>query len=138
VDSTCLAVQVCIDHVKLGQRSIYSGGCARHDDLFHGRVAGAFADTVDGAFDLASRKVREGEQPNRCSAWIFDAVIDLLLASNVEGAPGPEPAQERGAAQAQGRPRGPIAHDGERPWRICFAFRKGDAYDVEIAYYHAG
>jgi proteic killer suppression protein len=23
-------------------------------------------------------------------------------------------------------------------WRICFAFRKGDAYDVEIVDYHKG
>lgn len=23
-------------------------------------------------------------------------------------------------------------------WRICFKFRKGDAYDVEIADYHRG
>jgi proteic killer suppression protein len=24
------------------------------------------------------------------------------------------------------------------PWRICFRFRKGDAYDVEIVDYHRG
>ncbi len=24
------------------------------------------------------------------------------------------------------------------PWRICFAFKKGDAYDVEIVAYHKG
>ena len=24
------------------------------------------------------------------------------------------------------------------PWRICFLFRKGDAYDVEIVDYHKG
>ena len=24
------------------------------------------------------------------------------------------------------------------PWRICFKFRKGDAYDVEIVDYHKG
>ena len=24
------------------------------------------------------------------------------------------------------------------PWRICFEFRKGDAYDVEIVDYHKG
>ena len=23
-------------------------------------------------------------------------------------------------------------------WRICFEFRKGDAYEVEIADYHSG
>ena len=25
-----------------------------------------------------------------------------------------------------------------RPWRICFEFRKGDAYEVEIVDYHKG
>jgi proteic killer suppression protein len=24
------------------------------------------------------------------------------------------------------------------PWRICFTFREGDAYDVEIIDYHKG
>ena len=24
------------------------------------------------------------------------------------------------------------------PWRICFAFRKGDAFDVEVLDYHRG
>ena len=24
------------------------------------------------------------------------------------------------------------------PWRICFDFRKGDAYEVEIVDYHKG
>ena len=24
------------------------------------------------------------------------------------------------------------------PWRICFLFKDGDAYDVEITYYHKG
>jgi proteic killer suppression protein len=24
------------------------------------------------------------------------------------------------------------------PWRICFRFRDGDAYDVEITNYHKG
>jgi plasmid maintenance system killer protein len=26
----------------------------------------------------------------------------------------------------------------KRPWRICFEFRRGDAYDVEIVDYHKG
>ena len=28
--------------------------------------------------------------------------------------------------------------DDGGPWRICFAFRAGDAYEVEIVDYHKG
>ena len=65
----------------------------------------------------ATRKVWEGARPNQYRGLDFGAAIDLLLALNVAKA------------------LTDISHDR---WRICFEFRKGDAYDVEIVDYHKG
>jgi hypothetical protein len=55
-----------------------------------------------------------------------------------QDAPGPEPAQECRTSQAQRRSSGAMGDDRERPLRICFSFRRGDAHDVEIVDYHRG
>ena len=46
----------------------------------------------------------------------------------------------RGAAlhKLRGGRKGQWAMTINGPWRVCFRFRKGDAYDVEIADYHKG
>ena len=43
-----------------------------------------------------------------------------------------------GLHKLKGDRRGQWAMTVNGPWRICFEFRKGDAYDVEITDYHRG
>ncbi len=38
----------------------------------------------------------------------------------------------------KGRRKGEWAISINGPWRICFEFRKGNAYNVEIVNYHRG
>ncbi|MBM3648222.1 MAG: plasmid maintenance system killer protein [Alphaproteobacteria bacterium] len=87
----------------------------------------------------ASRKVWEGEEPNRFRGLDFGAAIDLLLALNVARAPGDLGALNSGGLhRLKGDRRGQWAIAGNARWRICFEFRQGDAYDVEIVDYHKG
>jgi toxin HigB-1 len=43
-----------------------------------------------------------------------------------------------GLHKLKGRRREQWAVSVNGPWRICFVFRDGDAYDVEIVDYHKG
>ncbi len=43
-----------------------------------------------------------------------------------------------GLHKLKGDRKGQWAMSVNGPWRICFEFRKGDAYNVEIADYHKG
>jgi hypothetical protein len=45
---------------------------------------------------------------------------------------------ERWIAQIEGRAKKQWAMTVNDRWRICFEFRKGDAFDVEIVDYHKG
>lgn len=89
--------------------------------------------------NAASRKVWEGERPNRFRGLDFEATIDLLLALNVA-----ETLQDLGAFSSvglhklKGDRRSQWAMTVNGRWRICFEFSKGDAYEVEIADYHSG
>jgi proteic killer suppression protein len=86
-----------------------------------------------------SRKVWEGERPNRFRGLDIDAAIDLLLASNVATTLHDlSPLKSVGLHKLTGDRKGQWAMTVDGPWRICFAFRKGDAYDVEIVDYHKG
>jgi proteic killer suppression protein len=89
--------------------------------------------------NAASRKIWEGERPGQFRGLDFDVAIDLLLALNVgKDAARPEPAQECWAAQAQGGRKGQWAMTVNARWRICFEFRKSDAFEVEIVDYDRG
>jgi proteic killer suppression protein len=48
------------------------------------------------------------------------------------------PLKSVGLHKLTGRRRGQWAMIVNGPWRICFKFRKGDAFDVEIVNYHRG
>ncbi len=89
--------------------------------------------------NAASRKIWEGERPNRFRGLDVDGAVDLLLALNVATT-----LRDLGSLSSVGLPK----LKGDRkdqwamtvngPWRICFEFRKGDAQDVEIVDYHKG
>jgi proteic killer suppression protein len=86
-----------------------------------------------------TRKVWDGERPNQCRGLDFEAAVDLLLALNVAKAlTDLSPLKSVGLHKLKGERRNQWAMTVNARWRICFEFRKGDAYDVEIVDYHKG
>jgi proteic killer suppression protein len=86
-----------------------------------------------------TRKVWEGERPNALRGLDFDAAIDLLLALNVAKLLNDlSPLKSVGLHKLKGARRGQWAMTVNERWRICFEFRRGDAYEVEIVDYHRG
>lgn len=89
--------------------------------------------------NTATRKVWEGETPNQFRGLDFEAAIDLLSALNVAGdLRDLSPLKSVGLHKLKGARRSQWAMTINARWRICFEFRKGDAYDVEIVDYHKG
>ena len=89
--------------------------------------------------NAASRKVWEGESPNRFRGPDVEAAVDLLLALNVaESLRDLSPLMSVGLHKLKGARRRQWAMTVNGPWRICFEFREGDAHDVEIVDYHKG
>lgn len=87
----------------------------------------------------ASRKVWEGEKPNRFRGLDFDVAVDLLLALNVARAPTDLGAlNSLGLHRLKGDRRGQWAINVNARRRICFEFHRGDAHNVEIVDYHKG
>ena len=86
-----------------------------------------------------TRKVWEGGRPNQLRGLDFEAAIDLLLALNAAKALDDlSPLRSIGLHKLKGDRKNQWAMTVNEPWRICFAFHKGDAYEVEIADYHRG
>ena len=84
-----------------------------------------------------TRKVWEGERPNQFRGLDFEGAIDLLLALNVAKAPRDlSPLKSVGLHKLKGERKTQWAMTVNARWRICFEFRKSDAYDVEIVDYH--
>jgi len=86
-----------------------------------------------------TRKVWEGERPNQFRGLDFDAATDLLLALNVAKALSDlSPLKSVGLHKLKGERKNQWAMTVNARWRICFEFRKGEAYEVEIVDYHKG
>jgi proteic killer suppression protein len=89
--------------------------------------------------NAATRKLWEGQLSNQFRGLDVDAAIDLLLALNVA-----KSLQDLSPLRSVGLHR--LKGDRKKQWamtvndrgRICFEFRKGDAFDVEIVDYHKG
>ncbi len=89
--------------------------------------------------NAASRKVWEGERPNRFRGLDMDAAVDLLLALNIATTlQDLSPLKSVGLHKLKGERKGQWAMTVNGPWRVCFEFRRGDAYNVEIIDYHKG
>ncbi|MGB7079984.1 MAG: type II toxin-antitoxin system RelE/ParE family toxin [Xanthobacteraceae bacterium] len=73
-------------------------------------------------------QVWDGERPNQLRGLDFETAVDLLLALNVAKA----------LHKLKGERRDQWAMSVNARWRICFEFRRGDAYEVEIVDYHKG
>jgi proteic killer suppression protein len=86
-----------------------------------------------------SRRFWEGERPNQFRGLDHEAAIDLLLALNVATSlQNLSPLKSVGLHKLKGDRKGQWAMTVNARWRICFEFRKGDAYEVEIVDYHKG
>jgi proteic killer suppression protein len=86
-----------------------------------------------------TRKVWEGERPNQFRGLDIDAAIDLLLALNAaKSLHDLSPLASVGLHKLKGDRKGQWAMTVNGPWRVCFEFRKSDAYEVEIIDYHRG
>jgi proteic killer suppression protein len=87
----------------------------------------------------ASRKVWDGEQPNQFRGLDFEVAIDLLLALNVaKSLQDLSPLKSVSLHKLKGDRKSQWAMTVNERWRICFEFRKGDAFEVEIVDYHRG
>ncbi len=86
-----------------------------------------------------TRKVWDGERPNQLRGLDFDTAIDLLLALNVAKSLNDlSPLKSVGLHKLKGARKNQWAMTVNERWRICFEFRKGFAYEVEIVDYHKG
>ncbi|MBI4968393.1 MAG: type II toxin-antitoxin system RelE/ParE family toxin [Rhodospirillales bacterium] len=89
--------------------------------------------------NAASRKVWDEVPLNQFRGLDRQAAVDLLLALNAASALGDiSPLGSVGLHKLKGDRRGQWAMTVNGPWRICFRFQDGDAYDVEIVNYHKG
>jgi len=87
--------------------------------------------------NATSRKFWEGEWPNRLRGLDLDATVDLLLALNAADTLRElSPLKSVALHKLKGNRKGQWGMTVNGPWRICFEFRKGDAYNVEIVDYH--
>jgi toxin HigB-1 len=89
--------------------------------------------------NTASRKFWEGGRQNQFHGLDTDAAHDLLLALNItKSLRDLSPLKSVGLHKLKGGRKGQWAMTVNGPWRICFEFRNGDAYNVEIVDYHRG
>lgn len=69
----------------------------------------------------------------------IDAADDLLASLDAaESLKDLSPLKSVGLHKLSGNRSGQWAMTVNGPWRICFRFKDGDAYDVEIIDYHKG
>ena len=81
----------------------------------------------------------EGGRPNQFRGLDVEVAVDLLLALNVATTLRDlSPLKSVGLHKLKGDRRGQWAMTVNGPWRICFEFRSGDAFEVEIVDYHRG
>jgi len=89
--------------------------------------------------NTASRKVWERPSSNPFRGLDVDAALELLTALNVaKSLQDLSPLQSVGLHKLKGARKKQWAMTVNNRWRICFEFRMGDAFDVEIIDYHKG
>jgi len=86
--------------------------------------------------NTATRRFAQ-EGKSKFSGLDGEAAMDLLAALDAAGGlQDLSPLKSIGLHKLTGDRKGQWAMRVNGPWRICFAFRDGDAYDVEIVDYH--
>jgi proteic killer suppression protein len=89
--------------------------------------------------NAATRRVWQGERPTTFRGLDFDCALDLLAALNVaKMLQDLSPLRSVGLHKLKADWAGQWAMTVNDRWRICFEFRGGDAFNVEIVDYHKG
>lgn len=86
-----------------------------------------------------SRRFYEDGKRSKFRGLDCEAADDLLAALDAaESLKDLSPLKSVGLHKLSGNRAGQWAMTTNGPWRICFRFKDGDAYDVEITDYHKG
>jgi proteic killer suppression protein len=89
--------------------------------------------------NASTRKVWEGGRPRQFRGLDHEAAVDLLLALNVAKSLNDlSPLKSVGLHKLKGGRREQWAMTVNARWRVCFEFRQGNAFEVEIIDYHKG
>ena len=86
-----------------------------------------------------SRRARYGKENGRTGSagWIARSPsICCSRSTFAKTLSDLSPLKSVGLHKLKGNPQDEWAMTVNGPWRICFEFRKGDAYEVEIVDYH--
>ena len=86
-----------------------------------------------------TRRFYEEGKVSKFRGLDIDAADDLLAALDAaQSLKDLSPLKSLGLHKLSGDRSGQWAMTVNGPWRICFLFKDGDAYDVEIIDYHKG
>jgi proteic killer suppression protein len=86
-----------------------------------------------------SQRFYEEGKTSKFRSLDVDAADDLLATLDAaESLKDISPLKSIGLHKLSGNRAGQWAMTVNGPWRICFRFKDGDAYDVEITNYHKG
>ena len=86
-----------------------------------------------------SRRFYEERKISKFRSLDIDATDELLAALDAATSLGDlSPLKSVGLHKLSGDRVGQWAMTVNGPWRICFRFKNGNAYDVEITDYHKG
>ena len=86
-----------------------------------------------------SRRFYEERKISKFRSLDIDAADELLAALDAATSLGDlSPLKSVGLHKLSGDRVGQWAMTVNGPWRICFRFKNGNAYDVEITDYHKG
>lgn len=89
--------------------------------------------------NAATRRVWEAQPSNHFRGLDVEAATDLLLALNAaKSLQDLSLLRSVGLHKLKGERKKQWAMTVNDRWRICFEFRKRDAFDVEIVDYHKG
>jgi proteic killer suppression protein len=89
--------------------------------------------------NAATRKIFAGEATNAFRGLDVETAEDLLASLNAAtGLADLSPLKSVGLHKLKGERKGQWAMTINARWRLCFAFKDGDAWDVEIVDYHRG
>ena len=86
-----------------------------------------------------TRKLWDEGRSNQFRGLDFDMTVELLAALNVAKSLNDlSPLKSIGLHKLKGERKNQWAMTINARWRLCFVFRDGDAYDVEVVDYHRG
>ena len=89
--------------------------------------------------NAATRKLWDEERSSHFRGLDLDTALELMAALNVAKSLNDlSPLKSVGLHKLKGSRKTQWAMTVNARWRICFEFRGGDAYEVEIVDYHKG